>query len=183
MLPNGVTLGNSIGIYCLMDIYGEPIYVGRTREKFATRIGKHLIKLRSDAVAHGVLDQNEVYEIRLYVIPKGTGDHARAEFTLSEDLIAQSRCRRLLNEKPIPKKPRIELPEPHRCVIIPAELFEAFSNIDTITAQRSESLAKINRTIADRNTKENHQLRESALEKLRRLLDISNGVYGKPKLW
>lgn len=58
------------GVYIFYDYDGEPIYVGQTKERVSSRIGRHLTNQRTDAVAMSVLDPFEVCEIEVYPLPQ-----------------------------------------------------------------------------------------------------------------
>src|SRR4051794_41651033 len=98
------------GIYAFYDYDGEPIYVGQTIESVSTRIGRHLTGRRSDAVAKFVLDPFEVAEIEVWPLfdAEKLGRAAkkervdRAEFTVYQQCLVQSRFGAVLNEGSIP---------------------------------------------------------------------------------
>src|SRR5258708_4581755 len=54
------------GVYVFYDYFGEPIYVGRTKERIGTRTRRHLTNQRTDAVAMSVLDPVEVAEVEVW---------------------------------------------------------------------------------------------------------------------
>jgi len=54
------------GVYVFYDYFGEPIYVGQTKESIGTRIRRHLTNQRTDAVAMSVLDPIEVAEVEVW---------------------------------------------------------------------------------------------------------------------
>src|SRR5258706_15514806 len=105
------------GVYAFFDYDGEPIYVGQTYEGLGSRIGRHLNNQRTDAVAMNVLDPFEVAEIRVWPLDLGhlnaeeQKEHLdRAEFTVFEKVIKESKLGAVLNEKPPRPTPSVQLP-------------------------------------------------------------------------
>jgi hypothetical protein len=97
---------------------------------FEVRCGRHLNNQRTDAVAMNVLDPFEVCEIRVWpldvsAIPEDQRrDYLdRAEFTVFQKVIAESKLGAILNEKPPRKTELIELPESYARRIIPADIY------------------------------------------------------------
>jgi len=120
------------GIYAFFDYDGEPIYVGKTFEGLGSRIGRHLTNQRTDAVAMNVLDPFEVCEIRVWpldvsAVPEGQRkDYLdRAEFTVFQKLIADSRLGAILNEKPPRQTEVIQLPKSYGRRITPPRYFSS----------------------------------------------------------
>src|SRR5213082_1877223 len=118
------------GIYAFFDYDGEPIYVGQTYEGLGSRIGRHLTNQRTDAVAMNVLDPFEVCEIRVWplgvsAIPEQERrDYLdRAEFTVFQKVIAESKLGAILNEEPPRRTELIALPEFYARRIIPADIY------------------------------------------------------------
>src|ERR1041385_7579012 len=99
----------TFGVYVLYDYDGEPIYVGQTREKLSSRVGRHLTNQRTDAVAMSVLDPFEVCDVELYPVPalegKKTNDPGvkkqldRLEATVYLKVLEASSFGAVLNEK------------------------------------------------------------------------------------
>src|SRR6266404_4189664 len=127
----GERIGSSkCGIYAFYDYDGEPIYVGQTYEGLGARIGRHLTNQRTDAVAMNVLDPFEVAEVRVWPFELDDLEEKeqrefldRAEFTVFQKLLTESKLGAILNEKPPQPSPLIELPEDFRKRIIPDSIF------------------------------------------------------------
>src|SRR5439155_11321622 len=102
------------GAYVFYDYDGEPIYVGQTEEMLRSRISRHLTNQRTDAVAMNVLDPFEVAEIAIWplnlsgVPREDRGAYLdRAEFTLFQKVIKESKLGAVLSEKIPPVMPVI----------------------------------------------------------------------------
>jgi len=131
---NGKKIGGAtFGIYAFYDYDNEPIYVGQTYEGLSSRISRHLTNQRTDAVAMNVLDPFEVAEIQVWPYwdyqgltkrkDKDGFDKAKrtldaAEFTVFEQVIAESKFGAVLNEKRPRKMEQVSLPESYRGIII-----------------------------------------------------------------
>ncbi|PYJ83869.1 MAG: excinuclease ABC subunit C [Verrucomicrobia bacterium] len=171
--------GNKIGshkwgIYAFFDYDGEPIYVGQTYEGLGSRIGRHLNNQRTDAVAMNVLDPFEVAEIRVWpldvsAIPKEQRrDYLdRAEFTVFQKVIGESKLGAILNEKPPRPSQVIELPKSYARRIIPADIFPHRKHPDIRIARRAATIASLARRISERSVKRG--LRTTLLTQAKRL--------------
>ena len=166
--------GNRCGVYAFYDYDGEPIYIGQTYEGLGGRIGRHLTNKRTDAVAMNVLDPFEVAEIRVWPIDlsrlnkKRKCDYLdRAEFTLFQRVIAESRLRAVLNEKHPAAKELVELPKPYTRRIIPDEFYSTRKHPDVRLARRANTIANLARVISER--KVSFGLRRTLLTQARRL--------------
>jgi hypothetical protein len=162
------------GIYAFFDYDGEPIYVGQTYEKLGGRIGRHLTNQRTDAVAMNVLDPFEVCEIRVWLldlsaIPEDQRRYYldRAEFTVFQRLIAESKLGAILNEKPPRATELIELPESYDRRIIPAGIYPHRKHPDIRIARRAATIASLARRISERSVKRG--LRTTLLTQAKRL--------------
>lgn len=162
------------GIYAFYDYDGEPIYVGQTFEGLGSRIGRHLTNQRTDAVAMNVLDPFEVAEICVWPLDLGHLDEAeqkeylgRAEFTVFEKVIAESKLGAVLNEKPPRSAQAIELPQNYRQRIIPEAIFPHRKHPDIRIARRASTIASLARVISER--KVSRGLRQTLLTQARRL--------------
>lgn len=162
------------GIYAFYDYDGEPIYVGQTYEGLGSRIGRHLTNQRTDAVAMNVLDPFEVAEIRVWPMDLGhlNADEQkeyldRAEFTVFEKLIAESKLGAILNEKPPRSTALIELPKHYGRRIIPDSIYPHRKHPDTRIARRASTIASLARVISER--KVSKRLRQTLLTQARRL--------------
>ncbi len=173
--PDGRRLGSlKCGVYSFYDYDGEPIYIGQTYEGLGGRIGRHITGQRSDAVAMNVLDPFEVAEIRVWPLDlehldkDGKRDYLdRAEFTLFEKVIAESKLRAVLNQKLPRKLPIVELPAPYERRIIPEDIFPQRKHPDIRIARRASTIASLARVISER--KVSPGLRRTLLTQARRL--------------
>jgi hypothetical protein len=172
---NGKKIGRSQwGVYAFYDYDGEPIYVGQTYEGLGSRIGRHLTNQRTDAVAMNVLDPFEVAEIRVWPLDlkhlKQDEQREyldRAEFTVFQKVIAESKLGAVLNEKPPRPLPLIQLPKSHSKRIIPDDIFPHRKHPDVRTARRASTIASLARVISER--KVSRGLRQTLLTQARRL--------------
>jgi hypothetical protein len=166
--------GRKWGVYAFYDYDGEPIYVGQTFEGLGSRIGRHLTNQRTDAVAMNVLDPFEVAEICVWPLDLrhlNAGeqkDHLdRAEFTVFEKVIAESKLGAVLNEKPPRSMPVVQLPKAYRKRIIPADIFPHRKHPDIRIARRANTIASLARVISERKVSKG--LRQTLLTQARRL--------------
>lgn len=171
------------GIYVFYDYDGEPIYVGQTKEQLRTRIRRHLTNQRTDAVAMNVLDPFEVAEVEVYPFyglempraEESSQDYRNrvddtlgcAEHTVYQKVLAESALGAVLNEKDIPERDPIELPEPLRRRIVPNEVYELRKHPDTRIARRARTIAELARVIGERDVSTG--LRRTLLTQARRL--------------
>jgi len=170
----GRKVGDSAGVYLFYDYDGEPIYVGQTYETLRSRIGRHLTGQRTDAVAKSVLDPFEVAEIKLWPfwdIDKKvkktlseedkkdlTARHKevlnRAEYTVYEKALRESKYKVILNEKPIEKKTIIPLPPSVRLKILEDDKERRKrEHPDIRLARRARTIANLARVISERKVK------------------------------
>ena len=172
---NGKRIGaNNFGIYAFYDYDGEPIYVGQTYEGLGDRIGRHLTNQRTDAVAMNVLDPFEVAEVRVWPLQlDGLSKKERtelldkAEFTVFQKLLSESKLGAVLNEKPPRATELIELPKDYRQRIIPDDIFPHRKHPDVRIARRASTIANLARVISERKVKPG--LRQTLLTQARRL--------------
>lgn len=162
------------GVYAFYDYDGEPIYVGQTYEGLGSRIGRHLTNQRTDAVAMNVLDPFEVAEIRVWPLDLREVDTDkirdyldRAEFTVFQKVVAESKLGAVLNEKPPRSLPLIELPKCYSKRIIPDDIFPHRKHPDVRIARRASTIASLARVISER--KVSRGLRQTLLTQARRL--------------
>lgn len=153
--------GFTWGVYAFFDYDGEPIYVGQTKEKIATRIRRHLTNQRTDAVAMSVLDPFEVLEIEVWPLPGLEGAAksdaaARAQLDALEHLvyaqaIAGSAFHAVLNEKN-PPQPTVAVTAPPslRARIVSEAVHRIRSHPDLRTARRALILSRLAQVIAER---------------------------------
>ena len=138
------------------------------------RRGDDSTNQRADAVAMNVLDPFEVAEIRVWPLDL---EHLnkdqkreyldRAEFTLFQKVIAESKLRAVLNQKHPRKLPIVELPSPYARRIIPADLFPQRKHPDIRIARRASTIASLAGVISER--KVSPGLRRTLLTQARRL--------------
>jgi GIY-YIG catalytic domain len=172
---NGRKIGKSKwGVYAFYDYDGEPIYVGQTFEGLGGRIGRHLTNQRTDAVAMNVLDPFEVAEIRVWPLALGhlgKKDQKeyldRAEFTLFQQVIHESKLGAVLNEKPPQPAPLVQLPKCYSKRIIPEDIYPQRKHPDIRIARRANTIANLARVISER--KVSRGLRHTLLTQARRL--------------
>ena len=170
------------GVYAFYDYDLEPIYIGQTKEKLSGRIGRHLTNQRTDAVAMNVLDPFEVFEIEIWplddLIATQTEGFSvdeildRAEFTVFQKVLAESRIGAVLNEKDIPPKAEITLPQSYRKRIIPDSIFEHRKHADIRIARRASTIANLARVISERSVSSG--LRRTLATQARRLESLSS---------
>ena len=172
---NGNKIGGcKWGVYAFYDYDGEPIYVGQTFEGLGSRIGRHLTNQRTDAVAMNVLDPFEVAEICVWPLDLGhlnkeaQQEHLdRAEFTVFEKVITESKLGAVLNEKPPRPMPVVILPKAYRKRIIPEDIFPHRKHPDIRIARRASTIASLARVISERKVSKG--LRQTLLTQARRL--------------
>jgi hypothetical protein len=148
------------GVYAFYDYFGEPIYVGRTKERIGTRTRRHLTNQRTDAVAMSVLDPVEVAEVEVWPFDlKGKSKEeveqtlTSAEYTVKTKVIAASKLKFVLNEKDILVAKEIELPKSYRHRIVPSPIYEARQHPDIRIAQRAATIADLAKIIVERKVK------------------------------
>ena len=166
--------GRTWGVYAFYDYDGEPIYVGQTFEGLGSRICRHLTNQRTDAVAMNVLDPFEVAEICVWPLDLTGMSSAeqreqldRAEFTVFEKVVAESRLGAVLNEKPPRPMPSVKLPKCYRRRIIPDDIFPHRKHPDVRLARRASTIASLARVISERKVSKG--LRQTLLTQARRL--------------
>jgi GIY-YIG catalytic domain len=172
---NGRAVGSyEWGVYAFYDYDGEPIYVGQTFEALSSRIGRHLTNQRTDAVAMNVLDPFEVAEIRVWPfdLTKMSKDEQRehldrAEYTVFQKVIHESKLGAVLNEKPPQKTLTIDLPKSYARRIIPDSIFPHRKHPDIRIARRANTIASLARVISER--KVSRGLRATLLTQAKRL--------------
>lgn len=162
------------GIYAFYDYDGEPIYVGQTFEGLSSRIGRHLTNQRTDAVAMNVLDPFEVAEIRVWPFdlssmaePEQRAYLDRAEYTVFQKVILESKLGAVLNEKPPHETETIELPKSYAKRIIPESIYPHRKHPDVRIARRASTIASLARVISER--KVSRGLRDTLLTQAKRL--------------
>lgn len=177
------------GIYAFYDYDSEPIYVGQTFEGLSSRIGRHLTNQRTDAVAMNVLDPFEVAEIRVWPFDlSAMGEDKqreyldRAEYTVFQKAILESKLGAVLNEKPPRETETVDLPKSYSKRIIPDSIYPHRKHPDIRIARRAATIASLARVISER--KVSRGLRTTLLTQAKRLerlaeerlKDFSNGI-------
>lgn len=162
------------GVYAFYDYDGEPIYVGQTFEGLSSRIGRHLTNQRTDAVAMNVLDPFEVAEIRVWPLDLSSmaeGEQReyldRAEYTVFQKVILESKLGAVLNEKPPRETVAIELPTSYSKRIIPESIYPHRKHPDIRIARRASTIASLARVISERKVSQG--LRTTLLTQAKRL--------------
>lgn len=156
---NGRRVGDcQFGVYLFYDYDGEPIYVGRTREKLRGRIRRHLTNQRTDAVAMSVLDPFEVAEIEMWPFWNLTSNDAdeildRAEYAVYQKALQDSNFSVVLNEKDIRPAEDIGLPKSVRVSVLPAQLRKSREHPDIRLARRAQTIANLARVISERSVR------------------------------
>lgn len=171
----GRSVGNhKWGVYAFYDYDGEPIYVGQTFEGLSSRIGRHLTNQRTDAVAMNVLDPFEVAEIRVWPLDLSSMAEDeqreyldRAEYTVFQKVLLESKLGAVLNEKPPRETTAIELPKSYSKRIIPDSIYPHRKHPDTRIARRASTIASLARVISER--KVSRGLRTTLLTQAKRL--------------
>lgn len=152
------------GVYAFYDYDGEPIYVGQTNEKLATRVRRHLTNQRTDAVAMRVLDVMEVAELEIWPLwdlqvlaSRGKEEAAQARASLNAyeysaylQAINRSRFQAILNEKIPPVSPIVELPASLRRPLIDAETRRVQGHADIRVARRAETISRLADVVRER---------------------------------
>jgi hypothetical protein len=172
---NGRRIGNNQwGVYAFYDYDGEPIYVGQTFEGLGSRIGRHLTNQRTDAVAMNVLDPFEVAEIRVWPLDLSIMNKAnhrdyldRAEFSVFEKVVRESKLGAVLNEKPPRRTAVIKLPKSYSRRIIPESIYPQRKHPDVRIARRASTISSLARRISERNVQRG--LRTTLLTQAKRL--------------
>lgn len=146
------------GVYLFYDFDGEPIYVGQTIEKLRNRIRRHLTNQRTDAVAMSVLDPFEVAEIEMWPFwelgkPDARRTLNRAEFTIYQQALNQSKFSVILNEKEIATAEEIALPKSVRVSVLPQSLRSQREHPDIRLARRARTIANLARVISERSVR------------------------------
>lgn len=154
----------TFGVYAFYDYDREPIYVGKTYEGISDRIGRHLTGQRSDAVAKGVLDPFEVYEVEVWPLPQYQGVKSRTppfeeakrqldalEAVVYRHLLKRSRFKVVLNEKiPIVSVRSVPLPKSYRQVVVSDEVYKLRGHVDVRIARRAQTVARLAQVISER---------------------------------
>ena len=155
---SGTRIGSmKYGVYAFYDYFGEPIYVGQTKETIGTRVRRHLTNQRTDAVAMSVLDPVEVAEVEIWPLALNDKDKAeikralaKAEYTVYKRVLDASRLKFVLNEKDIPETDEIKLPKSYRHRIVPSPIYEARQHRDIRIAQRAATIADLAKIMVER---------------------------------
>jgi len=139
-----------------------------------------------------VLDPFEVAEIRVWPLDLSKLDKARqrdyrdrAEYTVFQKLIRESKLGAILNEKPPRQTVLMELPKSYSRRIIPENLYPQRKHPDVRIARRASTIASLARRISERNVQRGLRAtlltQAQRLERLadQRLRDFPTGVGGE----
>ncbi len=91
----------------------------------------------------------------------------RAEFTVFEKVVAESKLGAVLNEKPPRSMQVVQLPKAYRKRIIPEDIFPHRKHPDIRIARRASTIASLARVISERKVSKG--LRQTLLTQARRL--------------
>lgn len=186
--PNGKKVGSAKwGVYAFYDYDAEPIYVGQTKEKVRTRIGRHLTDQRTDPVLMNVLDPFEVAEIEVWPFWELQNRNVKdiearvllnsAEYTVFQLVLSQSSFGAVLNEGEIVPTDQIELPASVRGRIIPDDLYEQRKHPDVRIARRATTIAALARVINEWDVSKG--LRRTLITQARRLERLATQRYNE----
>ena len=125
-------------------------------------------------MALNVLDPFEVAEICVWPLDLSTVPDAekrayldRAEYTLFQKVVSESRLGAVLNEKPPAQSKAIKLPPCHRRRIIPDSIYPQRKHPDIRIARRASTIANLARVISERDVSPG--LRRTLLTQAKRL--------------
>ncbi|NYF13906.1 hypothetical protein HDC34_002200 [Pseudoclavibacter sp. JAI123] len=155
------------GVYAFFDFFGEPIYVGQTREALGTRVNRHLTNQRTDAVAMRILDPVEVAEVRVWPLwelqrawseapPEENKQAKKArqeqlkvllnnyEHAAYASAVRGSKFHAVLNEKIPPLLgPEPDLDVPFSVKLYDGDQLTALRNADVRIARRAEAVSRL----------------------------------------
>ncbi len=126
-----------------------------------------------------VLDPFEVAEIRVWPLDLSALDKEqqreqldRAEFTVFEKVVRESKLGAVLNEKPPRQTEVIVLPKSYSRRIIPEDIYPQRKHPDVRIARRASTIASLARRISERNVQRG--LRTTLLTQAKRLERLAN---------
>ena len=126
-----------------------------------------------------VLDPFEVAEIRFWPLDlskMAKGSHRgyldRAEYTVFEKLIRESKLGAILNEKPPRQTELIKLPKSYSRRIIPENIYPQRKHPDVRIARRASTIASLARRISERSVQRG--LRTTLLTQAKRLESLAD---------
>ena len=127
-------------------------------KKLRVRIRRHLTNQRTDAVAMSVLDPFEVAKIEMWPfwdMKSAQADDTldRAEYTVYQMALQESRFRVVLNEKDIKPADFIDLPKSVRVSVLPDALRKQREHPDIRLARRARTIADLARVISESSIK------------------------------
>lgn len=121
-----------------------------------------------------VLDPFEVAEVRVWPFDLERLNKEeqiefldKAEFTVFQKLLSESKLGAVLNEKPPRATKAVELPKDYRQRIIPDDIFPHRKHPDVRIARRASTIANLARVISERKVSQG--LRQTLLTQARRL--------------
>ncbi|WP_218923769.1 hypothetical protein [Streptomyces sp. rh34] len=148
------------GCYAFFDYDGEPLWVGQTSERLGTRVRRHLVTQRSDAVAMGLLDVQEVAEMELWPLwdldgrdRKATaGPLHRLEREVYVRAAQTSRFGALLNEVVPAAAERVALPPSKRFSLVDEQTRSEQGHADLRIARRAATAARLASLFVERGS-------------------------------
>lgn len=194
----GRRIGASVGcVYVLYDFDEEPLYVGKSTsagENVGTRIRRHLINRRADAVAKGVFSPFEVQAIKIFFLRRPAGARTKLskgevatvasyERYLYETLTARAaRPRRgrkgvpplpPLNESPPKGRPwrRRTVPPSVRFSIVPPEIETALGAREVRIERWAEMIRRVSGSIRVADSAKTRRDLESVLHRQLKRVD------------
>ncbi|MEV0278554.1 GIY-YIG nuclease family protein [Streptomyces sp. NPDC050610] len=146
------------GCFAFFDYDGDPLYVGSASERLRTRIQRHLISQRTDAVAWGILDVQEVAEMELWPLWDLTETQrklameplSRAEREVYLQAVEGSRFGALLNERVPARTEHTILPSSRRFTLVDEQTRSDQGHADVRIARRAATVARLSSLFMDR---------------------------------
>ena len=188
----GWIIGASVGcVYVLRDFDGEPLYVGKSTsagENVGTRIRRHLINRRADAVAKAVFSPFEAHSIEIYFLrkpPDARGKLSRKELEavtsyerhLYETLTARA-ARPRRGRKGVPPQPPLNespptggpwrgrsVPPSVRLTIVPPEIEAALGSREVRIERWAEMMRRVSGSIRVADSAKTRRSLESVLRR------------------
>ncbi len=148
------------GCYAFFDYDGEPLWVGQTSERLGTRVRRHLVTQRSDAVTTGLLDVQEVAEMELWPLWDVDGRDRRAaagplrrlEREVYLRAVETSRFGALLNEEVPAAAERTALPPSRRFALVDEQTRSEQGHADLRIARRAATVARLSSLFVERGS-------------------------------
>ncbi|MGW1785754.1 GIY-YIG nuclease family protein [Streptomyces sp. NPDC002143] len=146
------------GCYAFYDYDGDPLYVGQASEGLRVRVRRHLIGQRTDAVAMGLLDVQEIAEMELWPLWDLTEAERRAaegplhqlEREVYLQAVERNRFGALLNEKIPAGAERGVLPPSKRFALVDEQTRSEQGHADVRVARRAATVARLSALFVER---------------------------------